>query len=107
MEEASFVLVVDCVEGEERRAPSTASRWTNSNGRASRRKPATSRQLLASLGVLEMLGGRPPAVLLAMQVGEREPRPDLSPAVATALPSLVERLVAELAENRVAVAPRV
>ncbi|MHB1133003.1 MAG: hydrogenase maturation protease [Chloroflexota bacterium] len=107
LEEASFLLVADCVLAEE--TPGAIFRVPLDEFERPGELPESCNEqaLLTSLSLLEMMGGRPPAVLLAMQVGEREPRADLSPSVATALPALVERLVEELVKVGVPLLPRV
>lgn len=105
-EEASFLLVADCVVADE--PPGTIIRVPLEEFERPAEPPESlhERELLEGLGVLEMLGNRPPAVLLAMQVGRRGSANELSPSVAEAMPSLVGRLVEELVRIGVPLAPR-
>jgi hydrogenase maturation protease len=105
-EEASFLLVADTVVADE--PPGTIFRVPLDEFARPGEPPESlhERELLESLGVLEMLGGRPPAVLVAMQVGPPGRTGALTPAVAVALPSFVERLAEELVAIGVPLVPR-
>lgn len=105
-EEAAYVLVADAVVATE--PPGSIIRVPLDEFERPGEPPESlhEREVLEGLGVLEMLGGRPPAVLLAMQVSSRTDTVGLSPAVVAALPALVERLVEELVRIGVPLTPR-
>jgi hydrogenase maturation protease len=105
-EDASYVLVTDAVVATE--PPGSIIRVPLDEFERPGEPPESlhEREVLEGLGVLEMLGGRPPAILLAMQVANRTAAAELSPEVTVALPALVERLVEELVRLGVPVAPR-
>lgn len=105
-EEASFLLFVDCVVADE--PPGSIWRVPLDEFERPGEPPESrhEREILEGLGVLEMLGSRPPAVLVAVQVGQRGAAGALSPMVAEALPALVERLAEDLVAIGVPLVPR-
>jgi len=105
MEEAEHVVAVDCAFAGE--APGTMFRVPLDEYERPGEVPESLHEgrLLEALGVLEMLGRRPPAVLIAVQVDQTAPGTDLSPAVAARLPAVVEAIARELARLGIHLAP--
>ncbi|MDA8219914.1 MAG: hydrogenase maturation protease [Dehalococcoidales bacterium] len=97
MEEASHVIVVDCVVAE--MTPGQIFREILDEFRRPGDTPESMHeaQVLSALGVLEMLGTRPQAILIGVQVAEVGPGGGLSAAVEASLPRVIEMIEDELA----------
>mgnify|MGYP005846774289 FL=1 len=96
LEEAGHAIFVDCVFAQER--PGATFRVPLDELARPADVPDSLHEpsLLEALGVLEMLGRRPSAVLIGVQVGDTSPGLDLSHEVAARLPAIVDEIVHEL-----------
>ncbi len=103
LEEAVAVLAVDCVYAEAAAGAIFRVPLAEFARPADVPESLHEASLLEALGVVELLGERPPGVLIAVQVGEGGPGSGLSAAAAAKVPAVVDVVVNELARLGIAV----